>query len=286
MNTLAPWRELSLDVCREGRAWPGDAPAYAAVSSFGFTGTNVHLILEEHVAAARAPAEVDSAVPILLSGRSAQRVRDLAGELVCALTALDTWSLPDVAYTLFAGRAHLGWRAAFAASSREQLIVGLNEIAAGQREIVDCSRRGEAWPGPTAGSDDCGRYLDGASLESVPAFDRSSRRAVLLPVPRLEPRPYWFEPPGGSERMNAADYLSLIMAAVAARLTRQPLSVTSFRLLPGVSTTQRFSSGLDVQLRTLAPNRLRVDVVDVARNDRHAPVLVATANVVTDRHGL
>src|SRR5690606_35897944 len=33
----------------EAEAWPSDGPRIAAVSSFGFGGTNAHLIVEEYV---------------------------------------------------------------------------------------------------------------------------------------------------------------------------------------------------------------------------------------------
>src|SRR5690606_12139113 len=35
----------------EAEAWPSDGPRIAAVSSFGFGGTNAHLIVEEYVGA-------------------------------------------------------------------------------------------------------------------------------------------------------------------------------------------------------------------------------------------
>ncbi|MBE7247997.1 MAG: polyketide synthase, partial [Actinomycetospora chiangmaiensis] len=47
-NPHIPWAQMPVEVVGEARAWPaGDRPRMAGVSSFGFSGTNVHLVLSE-----------------------------------------------------------------------------------------------------------------------------------------------------------------------------------------------------------------------------------------------
>ncbi len=47
-NPHIDWKEIPIEVASDGRAWlPTDGPRIAGVSSFGFSGTNAHIVLEE-----------------------------------------------------------------------------------------------------------------------------------------------------------------------------------------------------------------------------------------------
>ncbi|MGC4806662.1 SDR family NAD(P)-dependent oxidoreductase [Micromonospora sp. DT233] len=99
---------------------PGPAGVrVAAVSSFGFSGTNAHVVLAE---APDAPPPADGArdeVVVVLSaaneGALARRVAGLRDALPSGVP------LRDVAYTLGAGRAHLPVRAAFVVGGLDEL---------------------------------------------------------------------------------------------------------------------------------------------------------------------
>jgi acyl transferase domain-containing protein/acyl carrier protein len=55
-----PWDELPVAIPREPRKWPsGDRERYAGVSSFGFSGTNAHVVLGEASAVERSPCKVE-----------------------------------------------------------------------------------------------------------------------------------------------------------------------------------------------------------------------------------
>ena len=99
-----------------GEAWPAAERRRAAVSAFGFSGTNVHVILEE---APTAPADMGPDTPgadtpgadtrpiriIPIAARTPMAVRALAASYLDHV--MDAASLADVAYTVATGRAQL-----------------------------------------------------------------------------------------------------------------------------------------------------------------------------------
>jgi acyl transferase domain-containing protein/SAM-dependent methyltransferase len=146
---LVDWHALRVRLpAAGGDAWPrGATPRIAAVSSFGFSGTNAHLILEEGdlpvVAAPRPDAPV-CVVP--LSGRTAEAVRTLAARYVDAVSGDGTTpavSMADLAHTAGVARAHLRW-ARHAVVARDSAEVGrqLRRVAEGAVVV--------AQPGPEA----------------------------------------------------------------------------------------------------------------------------------------
>ncbi|WP_283472117.1 SDR family NAD(P)-dependent oxidoreductase [Methylosinus trichosporium] len=115
-------------VPRAAQVWEA-SPRFAAVSSFGFSGTNAHAIIGEAPSLPVA-AEAPGRALILLSARSeealAARRRDLADWL-------DTHRarLADLAFTLAHGRSHFEHRQALVAASLEEVAQWLRREEAG-----------------------------------------------------------------------------------------------------------------------------------------------------------
>ena len=102
-----PWRR------RDG------APRRAAISAFGFSGTNVHVVLEEAPVAAVRVAEVERPVHVLaLSARTEPALHELAGRYEQHLGAAAE-PFADVCHTANAGRAHFEHRLALIAENAE-----------------------------------------------------------------------------------------------------------------------------------------------------------------------
>ena len=113
------------------------------MSSFGISGTNAHVILEEAPRAElRRPASSrpsfdrggasDGPLVFALSGRTDEALRGQAERLRSHLAAEPELSLLDVAYSLATRRTHFERRASLAASGRDQLLEQLTSIAAGR----------------------------------------------------------------------------------------------------------------------------------------------------------
>lgn len=128
--------ETNLFVPQENTRWPSNGhhgPRRAAVSSYGFSGTNVHAIVEQapEAAAPTCPG-IDGPLLFALSATSASGLRQTAERLAewAEAHALDL-APTDLAYTLARRRAHRPVRTAVIARSIEELTDGLGEIAAG-----------------------------------------------------------------------------------------------------------------------------------------------------------
>jgi acyl transferase domain-containing protein len=148
-----PLDELRLRVVTEAAPWTADGPLVAGVSSFGMGGTNCHVVLAEHVAAAPAAAPPPEPGParaaaFLLSGRTDAALADQAARLRAYLADRPGADLLPVARTLAGARTSFEHRAVLTAADGPGLLAGLDRLAAG-RGGPEISR-GVAAPGATA----------------------------------------------------------------------------------------------------------------------------------------
>ncbi|MFJ1994587.1 SDR family NAD(P)-dependent oxidoreductase, partial [Streptomyces asiaticus] len=134
------WSAGAVSLLQESVEWPESGrPRRAAISSFGFSGTNAHTIIEqapeaEPAEASPAPAPVaqPSALPWLLSGKSADALRAQAGRLLADLDRRPDVSLTDLGCSLATTRAALDHRAVVVGADRAALISGLEALAGGE----------------------------------------------------------------------------------------------------------------------------------------------------------
>ncbi|MFC0111198.1 type I polyketide synthase [Kibdelosporangium aridum] len=123
------WSSGAVELLTEAREWPaGEAPRRAGISSFGFSGTNAHAVIEQAPDATQAPVErVSPALtPWVLSGKTSAALRAQAQRLVeCAEDP------SDIAFSLVTTRAALEHRAVVLGATREDLTAGLTALADG-----------------------------------------------------------------------------------------------------------------------------------------------------------
>ncbi|WP_189717330.1 type I polyketide synthase, partial [Streptomyces phaeofaciens] len=151
------WTAGAVELVTESTAWPEAGRARrAAVSSFGISGTNAHVIVEE-APPAGVPAEAgplgdpvvraDGVVPWVVSARSAAGLRAQAARL----RALAEGETPSAAigWSLATRRAALEHRAVLVAGDRDEFLAGLEAIASGEPA-------GSVVSGTVAGESDTG----------------------------------------------------------------------------------------------------------------------------------
>ncbi|HEX2312789.1 MAG TPA: SDR family NAD(P)-dependent oxidoreductase, partial [Thermomonospora sp.] len=125
------WSAGAVALLTEAREWPDTGrPRRAAVSSFGISGTNAHVIVEQ--APVEEPAEETAEVlplPFLLSARTDAALRDQAARL--RVLVADGTPLGDLARALATSRTAFEERAVVVAEDRDGLLAGLDALAAG-----------------------------------------------------------------------------------------------------------------------------------------------------------
>jgi acyl transferase domain-containing protein/acyl carrier protein len=135
MNPHIDWGNVPVEIPLAGRPWPrGKRRRLAGVSSFGFSGTNAHMIVEEAPAAGERKRGLERGQHLLaLSARSKGALRQLA-ERYAAELALGEVDLGDLCYTANAGRAHFEQRLAVIGSTREEVRRRLLDASLGEPE--------------------------------------------------------------------------------------------------------------------------------------------------------
>ncbi|MFH8371440.1 type I polyketide synthase [Streptomyces sp. NPDC018031] len=166
------WSAGAVELLTEARDWPETGrPRRAAVSSFGISGTNAHVILEHPGAGAPvapadgdtggaalpgdpdAPAAADPAgaaggpddpdeadgpdagpVPLLwpVSARDAEALGAQAARLRDAVQRNPDWRPRDIGWSLATTRAALEHRAVVLGSGREEMLAGLDALSSGR----------------------------------------------------------------------------------------------------------------------------------------------------------
>ncbi|MGB1223392.1 MAG: type I polyketide synthase, partial [Mycobacterium sp.] len=253
-----PWDRLAVEVVQETIPWErGARPRIAGVSSFGFAGTNAHVILEEApVAPEQAAQRTAASLPagaaqqpdvaagaaqqpdvaagaaqrfsvLPLSARTPAALVQLADQYRTWLSAHPEASLADACFTAGTGRAHLEHRAALVVNSRESAIELLGALA--DDRPVPGLVRGESYAPPKTAwlFTGQGSQYPGMARElfdTEPVFAETVNRcaaavADILEEPLLEVI-FDTDSPDGSEALQQTSYAQPALFAVEMGLAR------------------------------------------------------------------
>ena len=216
--------------------WNADAgqPRRAAISSFGFSGTNAHLIIEEAPAIPRTAIEAPGYL-VALSARTPGQLRLQVENLLRLVKDDPGLSMNDLCFSLFVGRMHHSHRLSCLARSQKELAqlleqwlaIGVanqiytSEIQEGKvREQVSLKKFGNYCIQECRNATDADEYLEnlaaiadlyiqGYALDFAELFPNGSKRMPLPTYPFARER-YWID--------NAASQASQPKAAKAAKL--------------------------------------------------------------------
>ena len=128
-----PFDELQLRVPTTLEAWPEtDGPRYAGVNSFGFGGTNAHVVLQEAPPVAARETHAEERPYLLpLSARSVEALQASAQSYRDFLVSADSPAhLYDIAYSAALRRSHHDHRLALVVHSKAEAIAHLDAFLA------------------------------------------------------------------------------------------------------------------------------------------------------------
>ena len=199
-NPLLALQDSPFVIPTEARPWAeSNHPRRAAVSSFGFSGTNAHVIVEQAPPPVVAEAVVAPARLFVLSAASEEQLR----QLVSKLEAQCRDACPDLtamSFTLLTGRRHLAHRIAWVATTPAELLACLAGWLAGERHasivsgVVERAQSNAAPSGQARDTDVATwatRFVEGQQLPFEDLFAGMRRHRVPLPTYPFAAEHYW-----------------------------------------------------------------------------------------------
>jgi amino acid adenylation domain-containing protein/non-ribosomal peptide synthase protein (TIGR01720 family) len=132
-NDYINWERSPFYVNKANKPWPRSKHRTGAVSAFGVSGTNVHLVVESDDRAV--PGPVDEQAPFYLLCLSAKTREALQEKVEDSLTALQGsgQSLAHMSHTLLEGRAHFAHRCAVVVQDRADAVHVLQQTQRKER---------------------------------------------------------------------------------------------------------------------------------------------------------
>jgi acyl transferase domain-containing protein/glutamate-1-semialdehyde aminotransferase/enoyl-CoA hydratase/carnithine racemase len=244
------------EVIRQTKPWAvtGGEKRRAAVSSFGFSGTNAHVVIDEYVAPqSHAVEEAQPAVLppplIVISAKNQDRLQAYVRDFLQFLRGRrEHIDLTDLAYTLQVGRTAMEERLALVVGSREELETKLEQFLAGQRDVegayhgsvggsassltaadLDTAQMVRAW----IDKRDYGSLLDvwvkGLNFDWSELYGPQKPRRVDAPTYPFSRERYWVEAIGG-QRPTSVDATTRVRLAVPRSSEPIPTSGTKPRI--------------------------------------------------------
>ena len=150
-NPNIPFDTLNLKVQTKATPWPNafETPV-AGVSSFGFGGTNCHILLAglppadntDNVSSSALSAAVAPALLLPLSARTAEARQDVAKNFLSFVETHPDISLPDVCYTASQRCSHHAYRLTATFEDREGLLAQLKAFVQGEEAGIATGQTG------------------------------------------------------------------------------------------------------------------------------------------------
>jgi len=187
--------DTGLSIPQHGREWKTSVRRLAGVSSFGWSGTNVHVVLEE-APPSKATTQMQGEWPVVLSAQCPEALQALALAYARRLEAAGEAELANISYTSTVRRTHYAYRMAMKGTSATEILSQLcrRPANAGRTgEIAEDTHAGKAVNSEAYRIEtlmtawEAGAEVDWASVFPVPG------NVVDLPRYPFQGRPFWLD---------------------------------------------------------------------------------------------
>jgi acyl transferase domain-containing protein/acyl carrier protein len=198
LEKLNPHLELDgtgLRIPQHGCEWRTASRRLAGVSSFGWSGTNVHVVLEE----ASSPVTTETMTgewPILVSAQSPEALRILALAYADRLELANGADLTNISYTTAVRRTHHAYRIAVMGSDPKATAAQLRVRCANPKIEINAGQMPKS--GPQGSDKQILAWEAGAEVDWSTTFPAHASVADLPSYP-FQGKPYWLnEAPASS----------------------------------------------------------------------------------------
>ncbi|MCP5002672.1 MAG: SDR family NAD(P)-dependent oxidoreductase, partial [Planctomycetes bacterium] len=146
LNPLIEFKDSPFFINTHASEWKSneDTPRMAALSSFGHSGTNAHLVIKEYIPSRSIRPTVltdrdNVATLIPFSAKTEESLKELIEELLLFIDGPGTRiTLDEIAQTLQTGREPMKFRIVFSAENISELKKHLDSFLKEERDIKDC----------------------------------------------------------------------------------------------------------------------------------------------------
>lgn len=229
-NPLVALEGSPFEVPSQAKPWPRtEGPRRAVVSSFGFSGTNAHVVIEQHQEATP-PSPPAAGHLFVISGRTPQQLARTVEQFRAHVARLgDALDLGHASFTLSTGRMHRRCRFACVVQTHAELLealegvqcasVGSDENAESAPRDATRLREGAARIAAAPRLSGAERleqlrliaedYMAGLDLDLAPLFAQGGLHRVSLPGTVLTRTRHWVDarpPSPPEEKVRAPDY--------------------------------------------------------------------------------
>ena len=182
-NPYINWSELPVVVSTETVPWSAkEETRMAGVSSFGFIGTNAHVVLEGTGNGERGTAKQEGDGLLVLSAKSEKALMALVAKYREFLADNPEVSLGDICFTASTGRSHFNHRLAIAASTTDELRQHLENVTTTHSTVQKSPQIVFLFTGQGSQYPDMGKEL----YETQPTFRDAIDECATLLEPHLD----------------------------------------------------------------------------------------------------
>ena len=202
------WSDLPLEVVNESRVWePIGGRRIGGVSSFGFSGTNAHVVVEGYAEESGEPKSSASEEVLVVTARTEAGLRELVERYTTFLESSGSgWS--EICWTAAIGRAVFAERLAVVAWSKEEAAEKLRKwlregSASGvHRGHVSVGRRagGASLGAGASATEVAAGFVQGESIAWAERRGDPKPHRVSLPTYAFQRERYWIEAPVEAEK--------------------------------------------------------------------------------------